>query len=87
MKFIRDRRLTFGIMNNVKKTLMSYLETTDITIRGLSDFIRVKNGYKSVYRILNTKSEINAFKEENENQISIDDNNFKGKIEFKNVTF
>ena len=58
MKFIRDRRLTFGTMNNVKKTLMSYLETSDITIRGLSDFIKVKNGYKGVFRILNSKSEI-----------------------------
>ena len=87
MKFIRDKTLTFGTMNNVKKTLMSYLETTDITIRGLSDYIKVRNGYKSVFRILNTTSAINALKEENKNKINLDDNNFKGKIEFKNVTF
>ena len=60
--FIRNKTLTFSAMNNVEKTLMSYLETTDITIRGLSDYIKVKNGYKSVYRILNIKSEINALK-------------------------
>ena len=87
MKFIRDKTLTFGTMNNVKKTLMSYLETTDITIRGLSDYIKVRNGYKSVFRILNTTSAINALEEENKNKINLDDNNFKGKIEFKNVTF
>ena len=87
MKFIRDRRLTFGKMNNVKKTLMSYLETTDITIRGLSDYLKVKNGYKGVFRILNTKSEINALEEVNKDKINIADNEFKGKIEFRNVTF
>ena len=74
-------------MNNVEKTLMSYLETTDITIRGLSDYIKVKNGYKSVYRILNTKSEINALEKNNKNKINLVDNKFKGKIEFKNVSF
>ena len=70
-------------MNNVKKTLMSYLETTDITKSGLSDYIKVRNGYKSVFRILNTTSSINALEEEeNKNKINLDDNNFKGKIEF-----
>jgi len=87
MKFIRDKNLTFGTMNNVKKTLMSYLETTDITIRGLSDYIKVRNGYKSVFRILNTTSEINALEEANKDKIFLDNDNFKGKIEFKNVTF
>ena len=52
MKFIRHKTLTFGTMNNVKKTLMSYLESTDITIRGLSDLAKVRNGFKSVYRNL-----------------------------------
>ena len=87
MKFIRDKKLTFGTMNNVKKTLMSYLETSDITIRGLSDYIKVRNGYKSVFRILNTTSEINALEEANKDKIFLDNDNFKGKIEFKNVTF
>ena len=87
MKFIRDKKLTFGTMNNVKKTLMSYLETTDITIRGLSDYIKVRNGYKSVFRILNTTSEINALEEANKDKILLDNDNFRGKIEFKNVTF
>ena len=85
--FIRNKTLTFSALNNVEKTLMSYLETTDITIRGLSDYIKVKNGYKSVYRILNTKSEINALEKNNKNKINLLDNTFKGKIEFKNMTF
>ena len=85
--FIRNKTLTFSAMNNVEKTLMSYLETTDITIRGLSDYIKIRNGYKSVYRILTTKSEINALEKNNKNEINLVDNNFKGKIEFRNVTF
>ena len=74
-------------MNNVKKTLMSYLETTDITIRGLSDFIKVRNGFRSVFRILNSTSEINALEESNKDKINLVDKDFKGKIEFKNVSF
>ena len=87
MKFIRNKKLTFGTMNNVKKTLMSYLESTDITIRGLSDFIKVRNGFRSVFRILNSTSEINALEESNKDKINLIDKDFKGKIEFKNVTF
>ena len=87
MKFIRHKTLTFGTMNNVKKTLMSYLESTDITIRGLSDLAKVRNGFKSVYRILNSSTEINALEESNKDKINLVDKDFKGKIEFKNVSF
>jgi len=63
------------------------LESTDITIRGLSDFIKVRNGFRSVFRILNSTSEINALEESNKDKINLIDKDFKGKIEFKNVTF
>ena len=85
MKFIRHKTLTFAAMNNVKKTLMSYIEGTDISIRGLSDYSKLKVSYKSIFKILNTNSEINAFEYANKDKIF--PNNFKGKIEFKNVTF
>ena len=85
MKFIRQRSLTFGTMNNVKKTLMSYIETTDLQIRGLSDYSKVRIAYKYIYKILNTPSEINALEDVNKDKISPKD--IIGKIEFKNVTF
>ena len=45
-------------MNNVKKTLMSYIEGTDISLRGLSDYSKVKISYKYIFKI-NDPSEIN----------------------------
>ena len=85
MVFIRHKSLTFSTMNSVKKTLMSYIEGTDISIRGLSDFSSVKVAYKYIFKILNTPSEINAFEEVNKDKIS--PQNLKGKIEFRNVSF
>ena len=85
MKFIRHKSLTFAAMINVKKTLMSYIEVSDINIRGLSDYSKVKIAYKPIFKILNTPSEINAFEEFNKDKIS--PKNIRGKIEFKNVTF
>ena len=85
MKFIRHKTLTFAAMNNVKKTLMSYIEGTDVSIRGLSDYSKLKVAYKSIYKILNTESEINAFEYANKDKIFPTE--LKGKIEFKNVTF
>ena len=85
MKFIRHKTLTFAATNNVKKTLMSYIEGTDISIRGLSDYSKLKVAYKSIYKILNTESEINAFEYANNEKIFPTE--LKGKIEFKNVTF
>ena len=85
MIFIRHKSLTFSTMNNVKKTLMSYIEGTDLTIRGISDYSRVKVAYKSIYNILNTETEINPFEEANQDKKVSPD--FKGKIEFRNVTF
>jgi len=85
MKFIRHKTLTIAAMNNVKKTLMSYIEGTDVSIRGLSDYSKLKVAYKSIYKILNTESEINAFDYVNKDKVFPTE--LKGKIEFKNVTF
>ena len=85
MKFIRHKSLTFAVMIKVKKTLMSYIQGTDITIKGFSDYSKIKVAYKSIFRIFNIPSEINAFEEFNKDKKSA--KNIKGKIEFKNVTF
>ena len=85
MIFIRKKSLTFAVMVSVKKTLMSYIQGTDINIKGFSDYSKVKVAFKSIFRIFNTPSEINAFEEFNKDKISA--KKIKGKIEFKNVTF
>ena len=85
MIFIRKKSLTFAVMVIVKKTLMSYIQGTDINIKGFSDYSKVKVAFKSIFRIFNTPSEINAFEEFNKDKIS--PKNIKGKIEFKNVSF
>ena len=64
---------------------MSYIDGIYFRIRGFWDFSKVKLAYKSIYRILNTPSEINAFNEANQDKISV--KQLKGKIEFKNITF
>ena len=64
---------------------MSYIQGTDLTIKGFSDYSKVKVAYKSIFRIFNIPSEINAFEEFNKDKKSA--KSIKGKIEFKNVTF
>ena len=54
-------------------------------LRGIADFSKAKKSCSSVFRILNTKSEINAFENVNEGKKLAND--LKGKIEFKNVSF
>ena len=53
----------FCFNGKCKKTLMSYIEGADISIRGMSDYSKVKVVYKSIFKILNTPSEINALEE------------------------
>ena len=83
--FIRHRQLRFDTIVNVRSTLMSYIDGIYFRVRGFWDYSRIKLAYKSIYRILNTPTEINAFNEANKDKISI--KQLKGKIEFKNVTF
>ena len=54
-------------------------------LRGIADFSKAKKSCSSVFRILNTKTEINAFENVNEGKKLAND--LKGKIEFKNVSF
>ena len=85
MHFIRHRTITFEKLIHVKITCMSYIDGIDDYIRGFWEYSRIKIAFKSIYKILNTPSEINAFECANLDKIKV--NNLKGKIEFKNVTF
>ena len=51
----------------------------------IADFSKAKKSCQTVFRILNSETEINPF--ENVNKVKISANNIKGKIEFKNVSF
>ena len=54
-------------------------------LRVIADFSKTKKSCETVFRILNSETEINTF--ENVNKVKISANNIKGKIEFKNVSF
>ena len=85
MHFIRHRTITFEKLIHVKITCMAYIDGIYYRIRGFWEYSRLKIAFKSIYKILNTPSEINAFEYANLDKIKV--NNLKGKIEFKNVTF
>jgi ABC-type multidrug transport system fused ATPase/permease subunit len=54
-------------------------------LKGLVHVSKAKKSFDSIFRILDTKSEIDVTKEGNKDKISA--KNIKGKIEFKNVSF
>ena len=85
IKFIRNRTLTFYNMNCVMNTLMSSINGIADNLHGIGDYPKAKLSFKSIYKIMNTPSEINAFENINKNKQF--PNLFRGKIEFKNVTF
>ena len=84
-KFIRKRTLTYEDMNVVMNTLMTSTDGIADSLHGIGDYPKAKLSFKSIYRVMNTPSEINAFQAVNKDKQF--PNNFKGKIEFKNVTF
>ena len=85
IKFIRNRTLTFNSMNTVMNTLMTSTDGISDGLHGIGDYPKAKLSFKSLYKIMNTQSEINAFEYANKNKQFPEI--FKGKIEFKNVTF
>ena len=85
MQFLRHKKITFERLIQVKSTCMAYIDEIYFRIRGFWEYSRVNLAFKSVFRILNTKPEINAFEYANENKRKVE--NLKGKIEFKDVTF
>ena len=85
VKFIRNKTLTFDDMNVVMNTLMSSTDGIADSLHGIGDYPKAKLSFKSIYKTMNTPSEINAFEYFNKDKQF--PNEFKGKIEFKNVTF
>ena len=51
----------------------------------LAEIPKARTSFRSLFNIIKTPSEINAFEEENKDKLFPEE--FKGKIEFKNVTF
>ena len=85
IKFIRKRTLTYDDMNIVLNTLMTTSDGIADSLHGIGDYPKAKLSFKSIYKTMNTPSEINAFEYFNKDKQF--PNEFKGKIEFKNVTF
>jgi ABC-type multidrug transport system fused ATPase/permease subunit len=81
---MEKRTLTYTNMNLAMKTLTT---TNGIThsLLGLAEYPKARAAFRSVFKILNTPSKINAFEEANKENINPLE--FSGKIEFKNVSF
>ena len=85
LTFISKRTLTFDQMNNVMNTLMLATDGIADSLHGIGDYRKAKISFKSLFKIIETPSEINAFEYANKDKQFPQE--FKGKIEFKNVTF
>ena len=85
IKFIRKRTLTYEDMNVVMNTLMTSTDGISDSLHGIGDYPKAKLSFKSIYKTMNTPSEINAFQYANKDKQF--PNIFRGKIEFKDVTF
>ncbi len=83
--FIRKGTLKFENMNLAMNIVMTMTNGISQGLHGVADYGKAKKSFASVFRTIDTPSEINAFEEVNKGKISAE--NIKGKIEFKNVTF
>ena len=83
--FIRNETLVFEDMTVVVALSVTVSIGCANGLKGLVFISKAKKSFDSIFRILETKTEIDVSKEGNANKISA--KNIKGKIEFKNVTF
>ena len=83
--YIRKGKLTYQNMIFVINICSTMSHGLSNGLRGIADFSKAKKSCVSVFRILNTETEINPFENANKGKILAD--NIKGKIEFKNVSF
>ena len=81
--FIRNKTLTYDRMNISMNLLMTSRYGISDNLVGITDYSKAKLSFISLYKILNTPSEINAFEYINKDKQF--PQLFKGKIEFKNV--
>jgi ATP-binding cassette subfamily B (MDR/TAP) protein 1 len=84
-KYITDGKIGFSdAMNCLCVNMVMTMGISD-GLNGISDYSKAKNAFSSLFTILDTKTQLDPFKEANENKINPKD--IKGKIEFKNVDF
>ena len=83
--FIRNESLVFKDMMICVSLSVTISMGCANGLKGLVHLSKAKKIFDSIFRILDTKSEINITKEGNKNKTSA--KNIKGKIEFKNVSF
>ena len=83
--FIRNETLVFEDMTVCVALSVTVSIGCANGLRGLVFISKAKKSFDSIFRILDTKTEIDVTKEGNAKKISA--KNVKGKIEFKNVTF
>ena len=83
--FIRNETIVFEDMTICVSLSVTISVGCSNGLKGLVHISKAKKSFDCIFRILDTKSEIDVTKEGNKNKISA--KNIKGKIEFKNVSF
>ena len=83
--FIRNETLEFEEMTVVVALSVTISIGCSNGLRGLVHVSKAEKAFDSIFRILDTKTEIDITKEGNKNKISA--KNIRGRIEFQNVTF
>lgn len=85
IRFISKKTLSFQEMNIVMYSLLNTTNGISDSLRWIGDYPKAKFSFKSIYKILDTQSQINSLEYANKDKNFLD--NFEGKIEFKNVSF
>ena len=83
--FIRNESLAFEDMTICVALSVTISMGCANGLKGIVWIGKATKSFDSIFRVLDSQSEINVTKEYNENKISA--KNIKGKIEFKNVSF
>jgi len=83
--FIRNETLVFEDMTVCVALSVTISIGCSNGLKGLVFMSKAEKSFDSIFRTLDTKTEIDVTKEGNQNKISA--KNIKGKIEFRNVTF
>ena len=85
-EYISNGTIDFRDMNIVINISISMTRGLANGLRGIADYAKAKKSLISCYKVIKIKSEIPPFEEQNKDKIPVNDN-LKGKIEFKNVSF
>ena len=83
--FMKKHTLNMNTMNETMNTVMMLSNGVSQNLTGITEYSKAKKAFASVFSTLNTKTLIDPSEEANRGKV--DPKDFKGKIEFKNVTF